>query len=34
VRHHLTSIFDKLDVNDRVELLIYAFKRGLAEPPR
>lgn len=34
VRHHLTSIFDKLDVNDRVELLIYAYRHGLADPPR
>jgi len=34
VRHHLTSIFDKLDVDDRVELLIYAFKHKLADPPR
>lgn len=34
VRHHLTSIFDKLDVNDRVELLIYAYKHALAAPPR
>ena len=34
VRHHLTSIFDKLEVADRVELLIYAFRHGLASPPR
>ena len=34
VRHHLTSIFDKLGVTDRVELLIYAFRHGLANPPR
>jgi DNA-binding NarL/FixJ family response regulator len=34
VRHHLTSIFDKLDVDDRVELLIYAYKHKLADPPR
>lgn len=34
VRHHLTSIFSKLDVADRVELLIYALRHGLAEPPR
>jgi DNA-binding NarL/FixJ family response regulator len=34
VRHHLTSIFDKLGVADRVELLIYAFRHGLANPPR
>ncbi len=34
VRHHLTSIFDKLAVADRVELLIYAYRHGLADPPR
>jgi len=34
VRHHLTSIFDKLGVVDRVELLIYAYRHGLASPPR
>lgn len=34
VRHHLTSIFDKLGVADRVELLIYAYRHGLANPPR
>ena len=34
VRHHLTSIFDKLAVADRVELLIYAYRHGLANPPR
>ena len=34
VRHHLTSIFDKLGVADRVELLIYAYRNGLASPPR
>ena len=33
VRHHLTSIFDKLGVGDRVELLIYAYRHGLASPP-
>jgi len=33
VRHHLTSIYDKLEVTDRVELLIYAFRHGLASPP-
>lgn len=34
VRHHLTSIFDKLGVADRIELLIYAYRHGLASPPR
>jgi len=33
VRHHLTSIYAKLNVTDRVELLIYAFRHGLASPP-
>jgi DNA-binding NarL/FixJ family response regulator len=34
VRHHLTSIFSKLEVSDRLELVIYSFRQGLAEPPR
>jgi len=34
VRHHLTSIFDKLEVSDRVELLMFALRHGLASPPR
>lgn len=34
VRHHITSIFSKLEVSDRVELILYAYKHGLAEPPR
>jgi len=34
VHHHLTSIYSKLEVNDRVELLMYAYRNGLAEPPR
>jgi DNA-binding NarL/FixJ family response regulator len=29
VRNHLTSILDKLDVTDRFELVVYAFKHGL-----
>jgi two-component system, NarL family, nitrate/nitrite response regulator NarL len=33
VRHHLTSIFDKLQVSDRVELILYAYRHNLAEPP-
>jgi DNA-binding NarL/FixJ family response regulator len=33
VRHHITSIFGKLEVSDRVELILYAYKRGLADPP-
>jgi DNA-binding NarL/FixJ family response regulator len=34
VRHHLTSIFNKLGVADRVGLVIYSYRRGLAKPPR
>jgi len=33
VTHHLSSIFSKLDVADRLELLIYAFSRNLAKMP-
>jgi DNA-binding NarL/FixJ family response regulator len=33
VRHHLTSIFKKLGVSDRLELIIYAYRNGLAQPP-
>lgn len=33
VRHHLTSIFAKLGVSDRLALLIYAYRCRLAEPP-
>ncbi len=31
VRHHLTAIFSKLQVSDRLGLLIYAHSNGLAE---
>ena len=31
VRHHLTSIFSKLELTDRFELIIYAYKNGLAD---
>jgi two-component system nitrate/nitrite response regulator NarL len=34
VRHHLTSIFNKLGVSDRLELVIYAYKHGLVQLPR
>jgi DNA-binding NarL/FixJ family response regulator len=34
VRHHLTSIFSKLEVSDRLELVIYSYRFGLAEPPK
>ena len=33
VRHHLTSIFDKLDVSDRLELVIYAYRHNLVQRP-
>ena len=29
VRHYLTSIFDKLEIQDRLELIIYAYQHGL-----
>ncbi|RME12167.1 MAG: DNA-binding response regulator [Ardenticatenia bacterium] len=29
VRHHFTSIFNKLDMNNRVELLLFALKHNL-----
>lgn len=32
VRHHLTSIFEKLEVPDRLALTIYAFRHGLDAP--
>jgi len=31
VRHHLTSIFSKLDLESRLELVIYAYRNGLAQ---
>ena len=34
VRHHLTAIFDKLEVDDRLELVVYAYRHGLVELPR
>jgi DNA-binding NarL/FixJ family response regulator len=33
VRHHLTSIYSKLGVNDRLELLVFAHRYGLVKPP-
>jgi DNA-binding NarL/FixJ family response regulator len=33
VHHHLTSIYSKLEVADRLELLIYSYRNGLAELP-
>jgi two-component system nitrate/nitrite response regulator NarL len=34
VTHHLSSIFSKLGVSDRLELIIYAFRYRLAQLPR
>ena len=34
VRHHLTSIFAKLGCESRLELVIYAYKHGLATPSK
>src|SRR5438552_5207075 len=33
VTHHLSSIFSKLEVSDRMELMLYAFRHGLARVP-
>ena len=33
VRHHLTSVFSKLDVADRLSLVVFAFQHGLAHQP-
>lgn len=32
VRNHLTTIFSKLEVSDRFELLIYSYRHSLAKP--
>ncbi len=29
VRHHLTSIFDKLGVGNRLQLIVFAYRHGL-----
>ncbi len=34
VTHHLSSVFSKLEVSDRLELIIYAFRHGLAKVPQ
>ena len=34
VRNHLTSILDKLDLGDRFELAVYAFRHGLVTYPQ
>jgi DNA-binding NarL/FixJ family response regulator len=33
VRHHLTSVFNKLEISSRLELVIYAFKNSLVNVP-
>ena len=33
VRHHLTSIYDKLNLKNRFELALYAYQHGLAKQP-
>lgn len=33
VRHHLTSVFTKLGIQDRFELIVYAIKRKLGRLP-
>ena len=32
VRHHLTSIFSKLDVSNRLELVVFLYQHNLANP--
>ena len=34
VRNHLTSILDKLQLTDRFQLAVYAFRRGLVRCPQ
>ena len=33
VRHYLISIFNKLNISDRLELVIYAYLCGIAKRP-
>lgn len=33
VRHHLTSVFNKLEITSRLELVIHAFKHNLVATP-
>jgi DNA-binding NarL/FixJ family response regulator len=33
VRHHLTSIYSKLNIKNRFELALYAYRQGLAKQP-
>jgi len=34
VRHYFTVIFSKLDVSDRLDLILFAYRHRLAQPPR
>jgi DNA-binding NarL/FixJ family response regulator len=34
IRHHLSSIFEKLKLTSRLELVIYSFKNNLVELPK
>jgi DNA-binding NarL/FixJ family response regulator len=34
VRNHLSAIFEKLGVTDRLELLLYAYRQKLVKPPQ
>jgi DNA-binding NarL/FixJ family response regulator len=34
VRHHLTSIYSKLELKNRLELVIFAYHNGLDKPSR
>ena len=33
VKQHMSKIFEKLGVSDRFELIMYAYRHGLARPP-
>lgn len=33
VKHHLTSVFDKTGTSTRLELALFAIRRGLVDPP-
>ncbi len=34
LRNHLTSIYSKLDLANRLDLYLYAHRRGLLEKPQ
>lgn len=34
IRHHLSSIFEKLNLTSRLELVIYSFKNNIVELPK